>query len=200
MTRSSSVPSLPVTVNIGATQTTSITNPTYTTSSSTNIVTPPITTSQPIVSNPVSSTPHNNSVTSAPSQPTHHIPVSYPPSTSFTVPWLSWRNTGQSSAGVGRNVPVHQPPISTVTSSGMRHSAPPAPSTARCVPFFNTAATSAQPVTGMTYIPTSYAPVGSHISTSILYSSHGPASFNIVNRPHRRGIAAKQQRSHFPGM
>jgi hypothetical protein len=99
-----------------------------------------MTMSQPIVSNPVSSTPLNNSVTSAPSQPMHHIPVSYPPSTSFTVPWTSWRNTGQSSAG--GNGPPQQPPISTDTSSGATHSAPPAPSTAGSMPFFSIAATS----------------------------------------------------------
>jgi hypothetical protein len=67
------------------------------------------------------------------------------------------------------------------------------------MPFFSTVATLTQPVTGMTYNPTSYAPVGSHISTSIPYSSHGPASFNIGQPTTSTTYSSRPTTISFPG-
>jgi hypothetical protein len=137
MARSSSLPTLPVSSNVSTVPTTSVTNPTFIKPSSTTkfvtpptacfftplttscvrpptitFFTPPKTTNQPVSA---AATQPSSNASSAPSKPPIQPPASYPPSTSFSVPWLSWRNAGRGTIGV--NVPPPQPPTSTIVSS-----------------------------------------------------------------------------------
>ncbi|EFX64545.1 hypothetical protein DAPPUDRAFT_266212 [Daphnia pulex] len=150
MTRYSSVPTLPVSSNVSTVLTTSVTNPTFIPpSSTTNFVTPPTTSfvTPPTTSYVTPPTTTNQPVSAAATQPSSNVstdpsqdpiqpPASFPPSTSFSVPWQSWRNAGRATSGV--NVPPPQPTTSTVVSSRTTHTNPPGfvpPSTAVSFPI-----------------------------------------------------------------